>query len=107
MTEREEELTNNLKSADAETSVLCAIELCHDFLFPRKEFEKAELILLERVGVQAMMMGNIIELALGEVYIGLEEFPRAKRFLEPAAASKIEEIRTRAQELLASIESSS
>jgi hypothetical protein len=107
MTEREEELANNLNSANAETSVLSAIELCDDFLFPRKEFEKAELILLERVGVQTMMMGNIVELALGEVYIGLEELPRAKRFLESAVVSKVEEIRSRAQELLASIESSS
>jgi len=105
MTEREEELRESLKSSNAETSVNAALDLVKEFLFPRKEFTTAELILLERIGLQSTYHGNPIELALGQLYIGLEEFPRAKRFLEVAKSSKNEEISSQALVLLETIQS--
>ena len=107
MTERETELTENLTSANAETSIRAAVDLCNEFLLPRKEFIKAELILLERLGLQGISFGNVIELTLGKTYIGLEELPRAMRFLEVVTSSSNEQTSTEAKELLESIQSSS
>lgn len=107
MTERETELTNDLLSASADTSVKAAVDLCHEYLFPRKEFEKAELLLLERVGIQTFAANKVVDLTLAELYLHLEETPRAKRFLAVAKTSGLAEISEKAEELLASIESSS
>ncbi|CAN2189702.1 hypothetical protein MCEMRE217_00489 [Candidatus Nanopelagicaceae bacterium] len=107
MTERETELIENVASKSAETSISAVVDLCNEFLLPRKEFAKAELLLLEQVGLQTISSGNVIELTLAKTYIGLEELPRAKRFLEVVISSSSEQTSAEAKDLLASMQSSS
>lgn len=107
MTERETELIQNLESAMADISVSAVVDLCKEFLFPRKEFEKAELLLLERVGIQPLATSKIIDLTLGQLYIELDEIPRAKRFLTEASSSKVTEISSKAHEILETLSNSS
>jgi hypothetical protein len=103
MTDRELELTELAQSTDSTIAIESAVALCKEFLFARKEFEKAELILFELAGFQGKSLGYIIELTLGQVYIGMGESTRAKRFLEIARASTVDRVRGEAVRLLETI----
>ena len=107
MTERESELTLKSKSPIAATAIEATVALCREFLFLRKEFEAAEILLLERVGIQGSTFGYILELYLGELYISMNEISRARRFLEYASSSADDSIREHAKELLKSLEGAS
>lgn len=103
MTERELELTEKTDSADSTVAIEAAVALCKEFLFPRNEFEKAEYLLFGLAGFQSSSLGFIIELTLGEAYIGMKELARAKRFLEIASASGVESVQSEATRILETI----
>jgi hypothetical protein len=100
MTDREIELLEDCKHEDAERAVNAVVALCKEFLFVRKEYERAEFLLLEKVGIQSPRAGYILELNLGETYLEMNELTRAKRFLEIASASRVDVTKDRASELL-------
>ncbi len=103
MTDRELELTEKTESADSIIAIEAAVALCKEFLFPRKEFEKAEYLLFGLAGLQVNSLGFVIELTLGEAYIGMDEGARAKRFLEIARSSAIDSVQGEATRLLGTI----
>lgn len=103
MTDRELELTEKTESTDSTIAIEAAVALCKEFLFPRKEFERAEYLLFGLAGFQSNSLGFIIELTLGEAYIGMGEITRAKRFLEIALASGIDSVQGEATGLLETI----
>lgn len=100
MNEREETLRYRIAKGFPADAITSAIELCNDFLIPRGDFEEAEFLLLEKIGLQTLKEGFILELTLGELYVKIQEIPRAKRFLEVAVKSGIESIRTQAATVL-------
>jgi hypothetical protein len=103
MTSREEELRLNLKVTDDGKALQAAIDLCREFLFVNKNYGEAENILLEAVGRQSIHDGYIAQLLLGELYVYIGEVPRAERFLNIATASSKEDVKKKADELLATI----
>jgi hypothetical protein len=100
MTEQEKQLRQDLLSADFETRITAAVSLTENILFERNDFEESELILLDVLGFQSPKSGNIIELMLGQLYIKMNELPRAKRFLLIAQSSRDEVVMQKAKELL-------
>jgi hypothetical protein len=104
MTQRETELLEQSQSENVKTSIEATVALCKEILFPRGDYEKAEFLLLEKVGLQGSIFGYILELTLGEAYISMKEISRAKRFLEIAQSSEEETIRTKATELITFID---
>lgn len=104
MTNRESELLENLRSPNVDISIESAVNLCHEFLFPREALEEAEYLLLEQVGLQRTLHGNIIELTLAETYFKMGEFSRGTRFLETARNSNVDSVRQKACELRAMVD---
>jgi hypothetical protein len=104
MTTREEELRAALESSDDETVIEAAIALCQEILFVNQDYIASETVLLEAIGRQSSKDGNVIEVLLGELYIHIDEIPRAKRFLNRAAASSKDDVKKKASELQMSIE---
>jgi hypothetical protein len=100
MTDRESELTQLAKGDDIIVAVESGVALCKEFLFVRGEFEQAEYLLFGLAGIQSTALGYIIELTLGEAYIGMDERTRAQRFLEIAQDSRVDSVRIEATRLL-------
>jgi hypothetical protein len=100
MTDQEKQLRDDLLSSNFETRIQAAVALTESFLFERNDFEEAEMVLLGVLGLQSPASGNIIELTLGQLYLKMDELPRAKRFLLIAQSSRNESIKGKASELL-------
>lgn len=100
MTENEIKLRELVTSDNASEAIDSAINLYTTYLSVRGELEEAEYILLSVIGLQSNSHGYIVELSLGEIYLQMKEYPRAKRFLEIAQESPQEAISKRASELL-------
>lgn len=104
MTTREEQLLEDSKSLNIDTSIEAVVNLCKEFLFPRSEYEKAEYLLFEKVGFQVSTHGYILEITLAEGYFKMGEISRAKRFLETALLSSLDSVRDKASQLREKIE---
>jgi len=100
MSGRELMLRDKVASDKSTEGVAAAVELCTEFLFANEAFEEAELILLDKVGLQSLQDGFVLELTLGDLYIRMKEDSRASRFLAVASGSSNEVIKRRADELL-------
>jgi tetratricopeptide (TPR) repeat protein len=85
---------------NASEAIDAAVSLYTAYLSVRSELEEAEFFLLSVIGLQAISHGFIVELTLGEIYLNMKEYPRAKRFLEVAVKSSQESVSKRASELL-------
>ena len=100
MSDRESILREKVASDQSSEGITAAVELCTEFLFAKESFEEAELILLEKVGLQSLRDGFTLELTLGDLYIRMKENSRAIRFITVASNSSNEVIKQRANELL-------
>jgi hypothetical protein len=100
MSDRELILREKVASDQSSEGITAAVELCTEFLFAKESFEEAELILLEKVGLQSLRDAFTLELTLGDLYIRMKENSRATRFLAIASNSSNEVIKRRADELL-------
>jgi tetratricopeptide (TPR) repeat protein len=100
MTENETKLRESVVSDNASEAIDAAVSLYTAYLAVRGELEEAEFFLLSVIGLQAISHGFIVELSLGEIYLDMKEYPRAKRFLEVALKSSQESVSKRASELL-------
>jgi thioredoxin-like negative regulator of GroEL len=100
MTSRETELRDGLKSTVESEVLKAGLELANDHLIPRGDFAEAETILLEVLGLQTYSDGFIVQLSLAELYIKMDEIPRAKRFLKTVATSSNEANKTKADALI-------
>ena len=107
MTENESKLRELVTSDNASEAIDSAVTLYTAFLSVRGELEEAEFFLLSVIGLQSISHGFIVELSLGEIYLDMKEYPRAKRFLEVAEKSSQEAISKRATELLEQNETAS
>lgn len=103
MTDREHELRENLRNEDSTIAVTSAVSLAKDHLMPSGRYPEAESVLLDALGLQAMNSGFVIQLTLSEVYAGMKEFTRARRFLNWVGESSKEEVRREAERLLQEI----
>lgn len=103
MTDKEHELRMNLRNEDSAIAVASAVSLAKDHLIPSGRHLEAESVLLDTLGIQGINSGFIIQLTLGEVYTGMKEFARARRFLNWAGESSKEEVRREAERLLQEI----
>lgn len=88
MTNREEELRSALTSSSEPDTLKAALELANEILIPRGDYVEAETILLEVLGLQTHSDGFIVQRSLGELYILMQEFPRAERFLAIAKSGE-------------------
>jgi len=104
MIEEEVQLHEATKSDDFPIAIESALLLCSNFLYVRGELTDAEIVLLTVLGKQSVADGYVIELNLAEIYLKMDEIPRAKRFLETAQSSKVESVYHRAVELATQIE---
>jgi hypothetical protein len=104
MSERELELRNKVANGESNEAIASAIALCTEFLFVREDFEEAELILLEKVGLQSFKDGYALELTLGDLYIRMEENSRASRFLDIARTSSNEVIKQSADAFITKLQ---
>jgi hypothetical protein len=104
MNEEEVKLREAIKGDDFSLAVESALLLCSNFLYLRGELADAEIVLLEVLGKQSITDGYVIELNLAELYVKIDEIPRAKRFLETAQGSRVESVNNRAGELATQIE---
>ena len=104
MTDRELELIDSSKSEDMETAIEAITALCHEFFFPRNEFEKAEYLIFEKIGFQSSYFGHILEFTLAETYLKMGEITRARRFNGIALKSSVPSVREKAQVLQEQIE---
>ena len=100
MTEDETKLRELVIGDNASEAIDAAVSLHTAYLSVRGELEESEIFLLSVIGLQAISHGFIVELSLGEIYLDMKEYPRAKRFLEVALASSQESVSKRASELL-------
>ena len=107
MTENESKLRELVISENSSEAIDSAVTLYTAYLSVRGELEEAEFFLLSVIGLQSMSHGYIVELSLGEIYLQMKEYPRAKRFLEIAQASSQEVVSKRAGELLEETEKAS
>lgn len=99
MTTREEELTANAASQNIETAIDAVVALCHEFLFPRGDYEKAEYLIFEKMGFQLPSFGFILELTLAEAYLSMGEISRARRFTAIALTSSVDSVKEKAADL--------
>jgi thioredoxin-like negative regulator of GroEL len=99
MTNRERELREELESGAPATAVATAVALCREFLFISGEHEEAERILLDVLGKQSKEDGYIVQLLLAELYLKMDETPRAQRLLKFPLESSNEEIKAMATQL--------
>lgn len=97
---REAELRELILGNDEIKFVEGAISLCNEFFIPSRNFEEAEAVLLENLGRQTKLSNLKIELALGKLYVAMEENSRAIRFLNAAASSLDESIKAEAEKTL-------
>ena len=104
MTESEVKLRELAKGKNAGEAIDSAITLYKDYLSVRGDFEEAEFFLLSVIGLQSISHGFIVELSLGEIYMEMKEYPRAKRFVEVARTSSQESVSKRASDVLEMIE---
>ena len=104
MIEEEVQLREATESDDFPKAIESALLLCSNFLYVRGELTDAEIVLLAVLGKQSITDGFVIEQNLAEIYLKMDEIPRAKRFLETAQGSKVESVRNRAAELATQIE---
>lgn len=104
MIEEEVQLHEATKSDDFSLAIESALLLCSNFLYLRGELANAEIVLLGVLGKQSISDGYVIELNLAELYLKLDEIPRAQRFLEAAQSSRVESVHNRAAELATQIE---
>jgi hypothetical protein len=100
MSDRELMLRDKVANDQSSEGIAAAVELCTEFLFAREALEEAELILLEKVGLQSLRDAFTLELTLGDLYIRMRENSRASRFLSIARSSSDGAIKQRANELL-------
>jgi hypothetical protein len=100
MSDRELILRDKIASDESSEGIAAAVELCTEFLFAKEAFEEAELILLEKIGLQSLQEGFVLELTLGDLYIRMKEDSRASRFLSVASNSSDGAIKQKANELL-------
>jgi len=100
MKENETKLRELVIGDNASEAIDAAVSLCTAYLSARGELEEAEFFLLSVLGLQSISHGFIVELSLGEIYLDMKEYPRAKRFLEVALTSSQELVSKRASELL-------
>jgi thioredoxin-like negative regulator of GroEL len=100
MTNRETELREELESGAPATAVATAVALCREFLFDAGSYEEAEKVLLDVVGKQSKEDGYIVELHLAELYLKMDESPRARRLLTHPLESSNEEVKSLATQLL-------
>ena len=103
MSDHELILRNKVAGDEPREGIAAAVALCTVFLFAKEAFEEAELILLEKVGLQSLQDGYVIELTLGDLYIRMKENSRAARFLTVAGTSPNEAIRQQANNLMAKL----
>jgi thioredoxin-like negative regulator of GroEL len=103
MTEREAQLQEEVLLGNSTQSVPAAVELVRDYLIPAGKFEEAESVLFDVAGLQLSATGHLIQLTLGELFIKMNELPRAERFLTIAARSSEDEVRAEANRLLESL----
>jgi len=99
MTTREEQLRDELKSADDQIAVDAAVALWSDLLSNVKAYEEAETVLLGVLGKQSTADGFMVQLCLAELYVHLNEHPRALRFLKLPLTSSIDLIKKAAEEM--------
>jgi predicted Zn-dependent protease len=104
MSSREDELRAELDSKDESVALKAGLELAHEILIPQSNFLEAETTLLEVIGLQSHSDGFIVQLRLAELYIKMNEFSRAKRFLNIASTSNQDLVKRKADELLINIE---
>jgi hypothetical protein len=104
MSQREIELRETALHGQQGEAIQATVDLVNEFLSPAGSFVEAEQLLMEKIGLQTLREGHILELTLGELYIAMKEISRARRFLEVAKASGIESITQRAGEQLANLE---
>lgn len=100
MTENEAKLREAISSDDANEAIDSALTLVTTHLSPRGELEEAEFMLLRVLGLQTKAHNLIVELSLGELYVKMKEYSRAKRFLEIALMSSQESVTKRASEII-------
>jgi thioredoxin-like negative regulator of GroEL len=99
MTNRERELREELESGAPATAVATAVALCREFLFISGEHDEAERLLLDALGKQSKEDGYIVQLLLAELYLKMDETPRAQRLLKFPLESSNEEIKSMAMQL--------
>ena len=103
MTDEEAKLREEVLLGNSMQSVPAAVALAKDYLIPAGKYEDAESVLFDVAGLQISATGHLVQLTLGELYIKMNELPRAERFLNIAASSSEDEIRRKATELLESL----
>ena len=104
MTNRETELREELESGAPATAVATAVALCREFLFVSGTFDEAEKVLLDVVGKQSKEDGYIVELHLAELYLKMDESPRAQRLLKFPLVSSNDEVKRLATELQSTLD---
>ena len=104
MTQREDERRETALHGQQGDAIQATVDLANEFLIPAGSFVEAEQLLMEKIGLQTLREGHILELTLGELYIRMQEISRARRFLEVAKSSGIELVSQRASEQIANLE---
>ena len=104
MTESETRLRELVASKNASEAIDSAVTLYKAYLSVRDDLEEAEFHLLSVIGLQSLSHGLIVDLTLGELYLEMKEYPRAKRFLEVERTSSQESVSKKANEVLELIE---